>query len=84
MPGYGDLAVAFRRGGSTAVVVTNPASRQVPATIDLGTRRGTIHFRRTSPTERFVTLPSRRYRGNPLGLDLPAQSVTTLVLRSGR
>ena len=81
VPGSGGLAVAFRSGGSTAVVVTNPASAQVPATIDLGSQTGTVRFRRTSRTERFVRLPPQRYGGKALRMDLPGQSVTTIILQ---
>ena len=81
----GVQAVAFRTGERVAAVVTN-ASPRGPRSIrlDLGPRRGRLALRRTSSRERFTPLEPLAYRGRPLRLVLPPESVTTYSLTSPR
>jgi hypothetical protein len=75
-------AVAFRRGRTTALVVTNDTSRRREIAIDMGRRRGTLRTRRTTQQQDFRRLPMRRYRGSELEVRIPALSVTTFRLTS--
>jgi O-glycosyl hydrolase len=76
----GIQAVAFRRRGTTGLVVTNPLDAEQQVTIGLGDREGDVAVHRTSATEDFTRLPRRRYGGERLQEVLPAESVTTFRL----
>jgi O-glycosyl hydrolase len=76
----GLIAVAVRDGGRRSLVVTNTARAAHPVELDLGSRAGALSARRTSFREDFRALPRLRYRGRPLKVALPAESVTTFTL----
>jgi O-glycosyl hydrolase len=75
-------AIAFRRAGTTGLVVTNPRPVAARVRILLG-HRGVLSARRTSATENFArVLRRRRYGGGQLSQVLPARSITTFKLVS--
>ncbi len=76
----GVLTVAFRTGERVAAVVTNTSRRSRPIRLDLGPRGGRLDVRRTSFRERFAPIAPLAYRGRPLRLVLPPESVTTYAL----
>ena len=74
-------AVAFRSGAGTTVVLTNRSASSVHRVrLDLGRATGTLSVRRTSRVESFTRLRPARYRGRPLTVTLPPESVTTYTL----
>jgi O-glycosyl hydrolase len=74
------LAVAFRRGESIAVVVTNSAGSPRRVFLDLGEQSGSLRAHRTSQREDFRPLAPRRYEGKPISVELPESSITTFRL----
>jgi O-glycosyl hydrolase len=77
----GPPVVAFARGSRLSVVLVNPSSRRRRVALGLGSKGGSLTGRRTSPSEGFSPIRSRDYRGRPVGVRLPAMSVTSYVLR---
>jgi hypothetical protein len=80
----GLFAVAFRNAGRTSVVLTNTSRRSArKPLLDLGPRAGDLTARRTSSRERFAPVAAPRYRGRPVRVTLPPESVTTYTLARG-
>jgi hypothetical protein len=75
-------AIAFRRGRTTGLVVTNPRTARVRIRVLLG-HRGVLSVRRTSATENFSRVRKTRYGGGQLSQVLPGRSVTTFKLAAG-
>jgi O-glycosyl hydrolase len=75
------LAVAFRSGQATAVVLTNLAPETTKLSLGLGSRSGVLSGRRTDSRAGFQPIQGITYAGKPLNLALPAQSVTTFTLQ---
>lgn len=73
-------ALAFTRPDSRALVLTHTGSEAINLQAVLG-RPGTVQGWRTSASEDFRPFVDRRIESGHLTLSLPAQSVTTLVLR---
>jgi hypothetical protein len=76
-------ALAFRRSGRIAVVLTNTGTRRRHVGLDLGRRGGWLCLRRTAPRENFTLTLRRNYtaprrsRRFTFPLALPAMSVST-------
>jgi O-glycosyl hydrolase len=77
---HGVAAVAFRRRGTVAVVLTNPGPRRVEIGLDLGKRSGRLTGRRTSARQNFAALAPLDYAGRAVRVRLPAESVTSFAL----
>jgi O-glycosyl hydrolase len=73
-------AVAFRSDSGESVVLTNYAATDETISLDLGKSSGRITARRTAQSDNFRPLPPATYRGRPLRVTLPKQSITTLFL----
>ena len=73
----GVTAVAFRYRGSVRLVMANHSGSVLRVRASLGRGGGLVRTRRTSASESFAALPSRRYRDR-IVVELPPSSVTTL------